>query len=69
MSFGRPRVTISWACQPHMGETQSDDGYTSDFSDSTLRVMTRDFTPLDVGYLDVEEAKRNTFIEELQHIS
>lgn len=57
MSFGKPRVTISWADEPHLGETQSDEGYTSDFSDSTLLIKAPKFTSLEVGYLDVFEAE------------
>lgn len=53
MSFGKPRVTISWADEPHLGETQSENGYTSDFSDSTLIIKARGFNSLEAGYLDV----------------
>lgn len=36
LSFGKPRVTLNWAGDYHLGETQDDDGYTSDFSDSSM---------------------------------
>lgn len=43
LTFGNLKVTLSWLHEQYHGKTQSDDRYTSDFSDSNLLTMCHNF--------------------------
>lgn len=53
LSFGTPKVVVSWAGEDHKGETVTDHGYTSDFSDSNLILHPMEFELEEVRYMEV----------------
>lgn len=53
LTLGQSKITLNWSKEPHHGETDSEDGYNSEYSSTALVVNISKFHKFS---LEVEEA-------------